>query len=69
MEDFYREGSEALAQLPREAVGVPSLETLKARLDGWGPGQLSCWVALPMAEGWNWMGFEVHSKPSHSMIL
>jgi len=27
-------GSEALAQLPREAVGTPSLEVLKARLDG-----------------------------------
>ena len=27
-------GSEALAQLPREAVGAPSLEVLKARLDG-----------------------------------
>jgi len=31
---FYSEGGEALAQLPREAVGAPSLEPLKARLDG-----------------------------------
>jgi len=29
-----------LAQLPREAVGVPSLEVLKARLDG---TFKSCW--------------------------
>lgn len=27
-------GSEALAQLPQEAVGSPSLEVLRARLDG-----------------------------------
>ena len=27
-------GSEALAQLRREAVGAPSMEVLKARLDG-----------------------------------
>jgi len=30
----YSEGSEARAQLPREAVGAPSLEALRARLDG-----------------------------------
>ena len=35
-------GSEALAQLPREAVGAPSLEVLKARLDG-ALDILSCW--------------------------
>jgi len=40
---------------PREAVGALSLETLKARLDG-ALGSLSCWVALPMAGGWNWKG-------------
>jgi len=43
----------ALAQLPREAVGAPSLEVLKARLDG-ALGSLSWWVAaLPMERGWN----------------
>lgn len=37
--------------LPREVADAPSLETLKARLEG-GPGQLSWWVAaLPMAAG------------------
>jgi len=29
-------------RLPREAVGAPSLEALKARLDG-ALGRLSCW--------------------------
>ena len=33
-EIIYSEGGEAVAQLPREAVGAPSLEVLKARLDG-----------------------------------
>ena len=33
-EVFHREGGEALAQLPKEAVGAPSLEVFKARLDG-----------------------------------
>jgi len=38
-------------RLPREAVGAPSLEVLKARLDG-ALGSLVCWeVSLPMA-GW-----------------
>ena len=46
-QDTY-EGSEALAQLPREAVGAPPLKALKARLDG-ALGSLSCWVAMPMA--------------------
>ena len=36
---------------------------------GWGPGQLSCWVAaLPMTGHWNWMIFHVSSKLSHSVI-
>ena len=30
---FYSEGGEVLALLPREAVGAPSLEAFKARLD------------------------------------
>ena len=41
--NFYLEGDEALAQLPREAVDAPSLEVLRARLDG-ALGSLSCWV-------------------------
>ena len=65
----YSEGSEALAQLPREAVGAPSLEALRARLDG-ALGSLSCWVAaLPMAGGWGCVGFKVPSSQSCFMIL
>jgi len=42
---------------------------LKAGLDGT-LGSLIWWVAaLPMAGGWNWVGFEVPSNPSRSMIL
>ena len=66
---LYREGGEALAQLPREAVDVPSLKVLKARLDT-APGRLSWWeAALPMAWGLNWVGFKVPSNPNHSVIL
>jgi len=40
-----------MAQLPREAVGAPSLEVLKARLDG-ALGSLMWWGAiLPLAGG------------------
>jgi len=46
---------------------APSLEVLQARLDG-ALGGLSWWVAaLPMAGGW--VGFEVFSNPSHSLVL
>jgi len=31
--NFYLEGDEVLAQLPREAVDAPSLQAFKARLD------------------------------------
>jgi len=40
-----------MTRLPGEAVGAPSLEALRARLDG-ALGSLSCWVvALPKAVG------------------
>ena len=55
-------------RLLRETVDAPSVGVFKARLDG----ALSCliwWLtALCMAGGWNNMGFEVPSNPSHSMI-
>ena len=55
--------------LTREAVDDSSLEMLKDRLDG-ALGNLVSWVVpLPMAEGWNWMVFKVHSNPNHSEIL
>ena len=58
-----------MAQLPREAVGAPSLEVSKARLDGT-LGSLSWWVAtLLTAGGWNWVGFKAPSNLSHSMIV
>ena len=53
----------------REAVGAPSLEALKARLDG-ALGSLIQWVAaLPMVWGWNWMDFKVSSNTNHSVVL
>ena len=58
-----------LARMPIEAVGAPSLEVLKASLDG-ALGSLSWWgAALSMAGGWNWVGFKVLSNPSCSVIL
>ena len=49
----------------REAVGAPSLEALKAWLDG-ALGSLSSWrAALPMAEGRDWVGFKVLSNLIH----
>ena len=64
---FTPEGSEALAQLPREAVDVPSLEAVRAGLHG-ALGSLSWWgTALPTAEECNWVGFKVPSSRSHSV--
>jgi len=46
-------------------VGAPSLEELKARLDG-APGSLSWWgEALPTAQGWGSVSFDVPSSPSN----
>jgi len=48
---FFTHGSGALAQLPREAVDVPSLEVFQAGLDG-ALGSLSWWgAALPWRKG------------------
>ena len=55
--------------LPKEVVDAPSLEALKARLDG-APGSLTWWVAaLPTPRGWRWVGFEVPSNANHSVIF
>ena len=57
----------SLDPLPREAVGAPSLEAVKARLDG-ALGSLSWWkAALPMVG--SWMIFKVSSNTNHSGIL
>ena len=61
-EILYSESAEVLAQLPREAVGAPSLEKLKGQV-GWGPGQPQ------QQRGWNWVGLKVPSNLSHSMFL
>lgn len=47
-----------LEKMPREAVDTPSLEALKAGLDG-ALSRLSWWLrAQPMAGGWDWVGFK-----------
>ena len=51
-EILYSEGSEAVAQLPR-AVGTPSLEAIKARLDG-ALGSLSCCGEISPQVGMRW---------------
>ena len=50
-------------------VDAPSLEVLKARLDG-ALGSLSWWeVSLLMTGDWNQTIFKVPSNLNHSMIL
>ena len=68
MEILYSEGGEALEQLPREAVGAPSLE-VQGQV-GWGPGQSELVGGSPAyGTGWDWVGFVVCSNPSQSMNL
>jgi len=56
-------------RLPSEAVGAPSMEAFKARLDG-AVSNLVWWeVSLPIAGGWNYMILNVPSNPNHSMVL
>ena len=56
-------------RLPKEAVGAPSLEAFKARLDV-ALGSLVWWLAtLHIAGGWNWMSTVVLFSPGHSRIL
>ena len=56
---LYSDAGEARAA--QRNCGAPSLEAFEARLDG-ALGSLSwCVTALPTAEGWSWMGFEVLS--------
>ena len=55
-------------RLPKVAVGAPSLEAFKARLDV-ALGSLVCWlVTLHTAGGWNWMSIVVLLNPGHSMV-
>ena len=49
---FPPEGGDTLNRLPKEAVGAPSLQAFKARLDV-ALGSLGCWLAtLHIAGGW-----------------
>ena len=54
-------------RLPSKAVDAPSLEALKARLDGavssLGYGRCPC-----LQQGWDWVSFKVPSNPNHSTI-
>ena len=49
-------------------MDAPSLEVLRARLDGPGQPEL-VGGSQPMVGSWNWMDFEVHTNLWHSMIL
>lgn len=44
---------------------LDALEALKARLDGVLGSPIWCMAALPTAEGWNWVGFNIPSNLSH----
>ena len=44
MDICHPEGGDALNRLPKEAVGTPSLQVFKARLDV-ALGSLVCWLA------------------------
>jgi len=65
---LYSKGGEALAQLPREAVGPHPWRRSR-------PGWMGPWAAELLGgspahgTGWDWMGFEVLSYLSHSIIL
>ena len=66
---FARRAVRQWHRLPRGAVDAPSLEVLKAGLDG-ALGTLGWWLAaLPMAGSWNWVVFKFPTNPSHSVIL
>ena len=55
-------------RLPKEAVDAPSLEVLKARLDGALSNLVSGRGPCPWQEGWSWMIYNVPSNPNHSVI-
>ena len=55
-------------RLPKEAVGAPSLQAFKARLDV-ALGSLGCWLAtLHIAGGWSWVSIVLLCNPGHPMI-
>ena len=54
--------------LPKEGMDAASLKVFKDRLHGV-LGNMNWWVATRQAGSWNFVGFEVPSNLSHSMIL
>jgi len=65
----HSEGGDALDRLPKEAVGAPSLQAFKARLDV-ALGSLGCWLAtLHIAGGWNSMSTVLLCNPGHCVTL
>lgn len=56
-------------RLPREAVGGPSLETFKAKVDGAWRNLVSWKLSPPMAGGWTTWPLMVTSNPNYSVIL
>ena len=67
--NFSLRGQWGAGTAAQRSCGAPSLEALKARLDG-ALGSLRWWgAALPLAGGWGWVGFNIISNPSHSVIL
>ena len=65
----YSSTTPSLLNLPSEAVDVPSLGALQARLDGAVSNLGWREVSLPIAGGWNQVVLEVPSNPNHSTIL
>ena len=65
----YFRGRWGTGTAAQRSCGAPSLEVLKARLDGalgsWTGGGQPC----PWQGGWNWVIFKVPSNPCHSVIL
>ena len=55
--------------MPSEAVDVPSLGALQARLDGAVSNLGWREVSLPIAGGWNEVILKVPSNPNHPMVL
>jgi len=55
-------------RLPREVGDAPSLETLKARLDGALSSLIWVKMSLLMAGGWTRWPAKVPSHPNHSLF-
>ena len=61
---FFTKCGEALAQTAQRSCGTPFLEVSKTKLDGV-QGSLNRWG---QSRVWNWIGFNVSSNSSHSVV-